>query len=146
MAATLSCEPVFADFGSLGLLHLYHVGLVSGATYTIEAIDEGCDTSVEDNFSSALSVDTSQWGDVCRLIDPVTMSWPAPDGTVDIVSDVVACLDCYGSRPHAPIKARVDVEPNIPDQLVNITDCMLILDAFRGLPYPMAPASPPCPQ
>jgi hypothetical protein len=43
----------------------------------------------------------------------------------------------------AIIKARADVEPQTPDQLINITDVTLVLDAFRGFPYPFSPSGPP---
>ena len=45
----------------------------------------------------------------------------------------------------APAKVRVDLDPETPDFLINFTDIVRILDAFRGLPYPFTPSNTkPC--
>ena len=53
-------------------------------------------------------------------------------GTVGITTDVTAALDKFRNLPGAPIKARCDIEPAVPDQMVNMTDITSFLDAFRG--------------
>jgi hypothetical protein len=44
-------------------------------------------------------------------------------------------------------KSRSDLDPNLPDQRINITDVSGTVDAFKGLPYPYAgpPLIDPCP-
>jgi len=62
-----------------------------------------------------------------------------------VTVDVTACLDKFKNAQGAPIKARCDVEPNVPDGKVNITtDVTQILDAFIGYPYPF-PGPGTCP-
>ncbi len=75
----------------------------------------------------------------------VTTPCTPPDGRVDIVTDILAIIAKFGSRPGAPAKIRVDLEPGMLDMKINITDVTFALDAFRGLPYPFAPSTTtPC--
>ena len=68
-----------------------------------------------------------------------------PDGTVDVTTDVTAVLDKFKNLEGAPARARSDIDPTRPDQIVNMTDVTYVLDAFRGSDYPFEPAPPPCP-
>ncbi|MFQ5494517.1 MAG: hypothetical protein ACE5EX_03970, partial [Phycisphaerae bacterium] len=77
--------------------------------------------------------------------DSGSNTWSAPDGIVGVTSDVIAVVDKFAGRTTAPIKARADIEPATPDQLINISDATRALDAFRGRSYPFDPGPPPCP-
>ena len=68
-----------------------------------------------------------------------------PDGTVDVTTDVTAVLDKFKNLEGAPAKARSDIDPTRPDQIINMTDVTYVLDAFRGSDYPFEPGPPPCP-
>ena len=102
--------------------------------YSVQAIDCAADPGSEEAYSTALTVTTSPWGDICHSFDG--SHWTAPNGTVDVTLDVTACLDKFKNAPGAPIKARADVEPNVPDWQINISDVSILLDAFRAEPYP----------
>jgi len=54
-------------------------------------------------------------------------------------------LEAFRGTPIAPIKPRVDMEFPTTDQVINFSDAVLVIDAFRGLSYPYAPGADPCP-
>ena len=60
---------------------------------------------------------------------------------------MTAVLDKFKNLPGAPAKSRCDLEPDQPDFLINITDVVYALDAFKGFayPFPGPPAVDPCP-
>jgi hypothetical protein len=66
------------------------------------------------------------------------------DGTVSIVTAVVAILDKFRNHTGAPLKARTDLEPSLPDLKINITDVMYAIEAFTGEGYPFEPIGDPC--
>ncbi len=143
-AAKLQCEPYYTDWGALGTVHLYHESIIPSGTYIIEALDEGCDRTIEENYSAPLTISTSKWGDVVG--DCTTNPCGPPDGIVNVTTDVTAVLDKFRNLEGAPIKARSDIDPNRPDQIINMTDVTHVLDAFRGFDYPFEPGPPPpCP-
>lgn len=153
--ATLGCSPYYTDWSQFDVVQVYYEGIVpSGgdhlvagdyipATYIIEAVSEGCNVSSEDDFSAPLTVRTSKWGDVVRNCQ--TCPCWFPNGLVQMV-DVTAVLDKFMNLYCAPIKARCDLEPSQPDQIVNITDVNRTLEAFLGFGYPFdgPPANDPC--
>ena len=53
-------------------------------------------------------------------------------------------MDKFRNLVGAVLKSRADIEPNLPDWLVNISDVTYVLDAFRGFAYPAA-QTPPAP-
>ncbi len=139
-AATLDCVPLFTTWSTIDTLHVSHQAIVPGGVYRIQVVSGACEDFDESAFSSALVVATSQWGDTVGAF--VDGAWTPPDGTINVPSDVIAVLDKFGSRVGAPVKARCDVEPAIPDRLINITDVTRTLDAFSGIAFPFAPAEP----
>ena len=145
LAATLQCEPFYADWNELGSVYVYHAAVIPGGEYALRAIDESCDTDVESAFSTATSLTMAAWGDVAGAFDPELGIWPGPDGGVDVASDAIAILDKFANAPDAVAKSRADLEPGIPDGKVNITDVTVTLDAFAGGPYPFAVPAIDCP-
>ncbi len=65
----------------------------------------------------------SRWGDVVE--NCTTTPCGAPDGRVDVVTDIVALINKFGSSPGAPVKARADLEPSTVDQKINIRKAAL---------------------
>ena len=70
------------------------------------------------------------------------------DGRPNVPNDVLGLLNKFANI-NALEKARAANEPgddginNGPDLKVNISrDCLFILDAFRGFPYPFIPGDP----
>lgn len=135
LSANLQCTPHCMDYGSLSQpLHVTDDEIVPGATYEVQSVDCGCYAEVDANYSAPLPVTTSAWGDM--IGDCTTTPCTPSDGIVNVTTDVTACLDKFKNLPGAPAKARADVEPDVADWLVNITDVTSVLDAFRGLTYP----------
>ncbi len=170
MVGSLQCDPAFVQWSGIcvsgwncvggvkdqqscstdadcaPLVHVYHEGVIPGGQYEVQAVFEDCPLGTEANFLPPLLAPNPRWGDVGGRYDPSARVWTAPDGSVDVVTDVVAALGKFANRPNAPNKARVDVEPTLADQKVDIGDVTRILDAFRALPYPFSPRTPsPCP-
>jgi C1A family cysteine protease len=135
LAATLQAEPYYTDFGSLGSIRVYHAGIVPLGAYELRTVSQDARGVQKDRPASALYAATSPvWGDVCGRFE--NGAWLPPDGSVDVTFDVTGAVDKFKNLPGAPSKLQADIEPNMPDRLVNITDVTYVVDAFRGLPYP----------
>jgi hypothetical protein len=61
-----------------------------------------------------------------------------------VVTDVVVILDKFKNLVGAPLKARADLEPSLPDLEINITDAVYAIEAFTGEEYPFGPVGDPC--
>lgn len=141
-SATLVCEPHYMDWATQGTVHVHSEWIVPDGLYYLEAIKEGADIQVDLYYSVPLMVPTSIYGDI--VDDCSAIPCGPPDGSVDIVTDVTAALDKFKNLTGAPIKARCDGEPHVPDLVINISDVTYVLDAFRGDPYPFTPGPDPC--
>ncbi len=139
-SAGLQCTPHCADFGSVGLLHFTDDEIIPGAVYDVQIINCFCDGDNEANYSEPLTIDTTRWGDLVK--DCSTYPCGPADGLTGIV-DVTAVLDKFKNLPNCVTKTRADIEPSLPDLLINITDVTYCLGAFLGETYP--PSSWPDP-
>ena len=144
LAATLQCTPVYREWTADGVMHVFHEGLVPGGVYDVQIINLGCDTALEGGYSAPLRITTSSWGDVVENCSVVPCL--PPDGSVDVTTDVTAILDKFKNLNNALITARADIEPQVPDQKINISDVTFALDAFRGRSYPPDSFPPPSPR
>ena len=142
-AVTLQCEPFFTDWTRFDTIHVFHERIIPGGLYSLQTINDNCGGIPEAVVSAPLEVATARWGDIVESC--VTTPCTGPDGSVDIVTDIVALIDKFSNRPGAPIKSRADLEPAVPDQLINISDITRALDGFKDLPYPFTPGPSPCP-
>ncbi len=142
--ASLQCEPYFDDWSQFGPVYVAHDLILPNSTVEFQAIGKACDVQLEAVYSGALVVSTSQWGDV--VSDCSTNPCGPPNGTIDIVSDVVAILRKFSNAFGAPIKARVDLTPAQLDFKIDISDVLETLGAFQGntFPYAPPPTSNPC--
>lgn len=110
------------------------------STFVIDVIAQGCDTGLSANFSLPITITTARWGDV---VEPFQQPSPAPL-TQPNVADIAAVVDKFKAVPTAPIVARCDLQPNVPDFQVNIADVAGTVDAFKNLAYPF-PGPSACP-
>lgn len=129
-ASALQCEQYFTDWGAIGLLHVYGPEVVPGADYEFAAVQ--CDPSMESNFSAPLLVSTGRWADIAAPYNP-----PSPTTQPDAL-DVVGMVYKFKGLPGAPIMARADLFPRIPDHTCNALDITVCVDAFKGGSYPFA--------
>lgn len=135
--ARLTCDPVYQDWSSIGLMHVYDDEIVPSAgddlfstqaVYTIRAIHDGCGTS-----SAPYVIIMSQWGDLTGGWDGA--SWTGPDGVVDL-DDIDAVVAKFQDWSDAVSKTRADLAWDVPDRVVNFTDIGRVVDAYNGLLYP----------
>ncbi len=143
-SASLQCDPFFMDWSTVGLVHVFHEGIVPNSVYAVQSINSGCALDAEEAFSEALLLPTSRWRDAVGVFDGGAGLWTAPNGTVDVTFDVVAILDKFKNAPTAPIKARADIQPEPVDFKITIVDVTRALDAFAGQQFPFVPGSVPC--
>ena len=132
--ASLVCDPYCMDFGSLGAIHVTGDEIIPNAAYYVQMIGCGSDFGDEANYSYPRAIYTSNWGDT--VADCTVSPCGPPDGIVNIPTDVTAVLDKFKNLPNAVMKSRADIDPNLPDWLVNITDVTFCLEAFLGFTYP----------
>ena len=59
-------------------------------------------------------------------------------------SPAVFTLRKFSNLPGAPLKARADLEPALPDRRINITDVLAVIQGFVGGSYPFDPSPWPC--
>jgi hypothetical protein len=135
------------------MLHVYGDYVVPSSRteqteYEIRVIDSICDQAEIDDPAIAppLELATSLWGDVCGPF--VNGVWPAADGLVTVVDDVMAVLAKWANRPNALSKTRADVvstNPLVwekpgglqPDHVITIPDDVnRVLGAFTLRPFP----------
>jgi hypothetical protein len=142
-AATLACDAFFADWGRFGTVQVFHHMLVPGGRYSVQIYDPACSLNDAENLSAPVQVSMGRWGDVAGL--PLGGgAFGPPDARVDIISDAIALLNKFNNRPNALPKARCDIQPALPDLVIDIVDVSRAIDAFRGMPYPFPPAPWPC--
>jgi subtilisin family serine protease len=144
--STLQCNQHYTDWSNYGLVQVYGGSVVPGGTYVVQAVDSTCDAGAEISYSNALNQPMSDWGDCVGGFDGVQCVWTEAEGIVS-GADILAPLDKFRNRNCAVSKARADTEPSTPDQIINISDVIQNLNAFRSAPYPFSgpPVTNPCP-
>ncbi len=138
--STLQCEPFYADWSIIGVVHVSGPEIVPSSVYDVQWITDGCFEDSETSFSAPLSIPTTRWGDVEVLFNPPSAT-AQPD-----VGDISALVNKFRSVPGAITKARGLLSGNIPDPGLdlNFTHISACVDAFRGKGYPHpGPASCP---
>jgi hypothetical protein len=148
--AELGCDPYFTDWTQYDLVHIWNEGIIPGAAYAIQVVDETCSLASEDSYSTALTLTQSTWADL--VSDCTTTPCGPPNGSTGIV-DVTAVLDKFKNLTGNVQKVRADIEGSpagdhrIPDRAINISDVTYCLGAFLGESYPApgfpAPSPPP---
>ena len=143
VAAETRCEPYYADWSTLGTIHVLGRGIVPGGTYHVQAVRETCPAAINASYSLPLALATSRWGDLVGQCSSTPCS--APDGIINVSADIVAILDKFMERDGAVVKVRADIEPALPDRVINISDAVQALDAFSGGSYTLSLDGAFCP-
>lgn len=150
-AATLQCAPFFTDWSAVGMVHVWHEGIVPSrlqpgggvitalAWYDVQLIDQACTPSQEPNYSPPLGLTTSGWGDVAELVNG---EFRGPDRRVS-VDDALAVVLKFGGSLGAPSKSRAELLGSSPtgqspviDGKITVTDLIAVVNAFTGADYP----------
>jgi len=113
--ATLQCDPHFDNFGAPGLMHVFGTGVIPGATYEVQTVDSTCvDLNDPACYSAPLVVQTGAWGDLAKPFKSVEIP-TQPD-----FKDIAAEVESFLGAPGAPIKARAQLQPNVPDPNLDV--------------------------
>ncbi len=145
MAASLVCDPAeayYTDWSELGPVHIYHEIIVPGGSYELQTIADGCGVTYDANYSAAFPLSAASWGDV--VDNCAGCPCGPPDGGVNL-ADLLSLLAKFGNTDCAPTKTRADLQPAALDFKIDIRDLVGAINAFRAVPYPFVPPSPPCP-
>ncbi|RME41642.1 MAG: hypothetical protein D6788_00795 [Planctomycetota bacterium] len=131
--AGLRCEPYVTDWSRFANVAVTGPEIVPGTPYALQAVPGTCLVNADRLDLPQVTVSTRVWGDVAG---PCGSSCVEPDGRVEITSDVLAVLDKFRNAPGAVPKRLTDMSPADPDRMISIVDAAMVIDAFRGHPYP----------
>ena len=142
VTAMLECTdtPFFADWNALGVVNVWHEGVIPGATYNVRVIDETCGLSLTTNFSEPMEMKTARFGDT---VSYAGFSYPVDDA-VGII-DALAGVAVFQTAPGKPSKSRTELSKTCIDFYSGIEDILYSLHAFTGGWYLYSPNSAdPC--
>lgn len=133
--AKLECDPVLADWSTVGLVNVYGGEIVPGGLYEVRTADAACVAAgVESCMSAPLVVGTGKWADVVE---------PFFENIGDVEPsflDVSAMVAKFLGDPAAPTKSRSQLLPNVvfPDRTVSFRDISGAVGSFLGDTFPQA--------
>lgn len=133
IAAQLQCAPYFTDWSTVGLVNVYGAEIIPSSLYHVQAIEQDCDISGgESNYSAALPLGTSRWGDVDPPFNP-----PSTQSQPDVI-DIVGLVNKLKDLTGAPTKVYALLQPAIldPSGEINAFDIVSGVDALKGFAYP----------
>lgn len=142
VTAKLECTdfPFATDWNSLGVVNVWHEGIVPGGTYNVRVIDAICNPAVPANYSDPKEMQTARFGDT---VGATGWEFPA-DNAVDII-DALAGLATFTTTPRKPSKSRTELQYRCIDMKASVSDLLLSLSAFSGASYPESPSTvDPC--
>ena len=133
-------QPVYREWPE-AVVHVGDCEVVPVATYEIRA------TMDAELFSEPLEVSTiaqpspKMWGDCVGQLEGE--AWAGPNGVVNM-DDIMAAVQRFQQHASAPHLTWVDVDDEVPNAVLNMTDIQRIVRGFKGEPYPFSdPASCP---
>ncbi len=135
LASALQCQPHFADWGALGVVHAYGMEIMPSSIYTVQNIHQNCSAELtnEGNYSLPLIVPTGKWADVVAPFAATSSMQPN-------FQDISSIVGKFQGAPTAPIKARAQLQPNLPDPNAGVSfqDVFTAVSAFQGATYPFS--------
>lgn len=126
-AAPLQCTPVYLNWTTIPLVHVYGAEVIPDAEYDVQSVQ--CDPFVENDFSTPLVVVTGKWGDVTSPF--------APSANQPNFQDVTAVVGAFQGAPNGVSKPQAQLQPNsvVPGNPVNFQDVSACVAAVQGQPY-----------
>jgi hypothetical protein len=142
-AARLQCSPFYADWvGETASAPISVVGaeVMPSSEYSVKTYGSSC-VGIEatcTDVGTAVTMKTRRSGDV------ETGYNPPGTGTQPDASDVTALVNKFKNLAGAPVKARSQLQPNLPELNTDVsaTDIVAVVDAYKGFAYPYGG---PCP-
>ncbi len=142
-ASRLECDPLFRDWSADGVVQVYGGLLVPSSQYVVQAVDISCpDLEDENCYSDVAVILTGKFGDI---VDPFFVN---PGDIQPDFKDISAAVAKFLGDPNAPIKARVQQQPNTPfvARPIDFKDINFVVRAFLGEAYANVPGiTGPCP-
>jgi hypothetical protein len=142
-AARLQCSPFYADWvaeTASGPITVVGAEIMPSSEYSVKTYAASCagneDTCT--NVSAAVPMYTRRSGDAETAYNP------PGTGTQPDASDVTALVNKFKNLAGAPVKARSQLQPNLPELNTDVsaTDIVAVVDAYKGFAYPYGG---PCP-
>jgi len=134
-AAFLQCTPYFADWDSVGAVHIYGDAIVPSSEYRFNEVSIDCEEPTDPAcFGPPQTLHTGQWGDV---VEPFARSdRPAQPDALDIAE----LMDVYRGLADALLRPKAQLWGTPPDPArdINFIDIQLAVDAYRSTAYPFA--------
>ncbi len=143
IAARLQCEPYSQDWGVLGVISAYGGEIMPGSTYELQRAASDCPNLATNEacWSTPLTITTAKFADV------VAPFFVNPGDIEPSFQDISAFVQKFLATPGAPIKAVVQLQPNVvfPDRPIDFKDINAAVLSFLNATYfDMSFATGPC--
>ena len=132
--ARLTDEPVFAAAWP-AVVHVGDCGIIPAASYDVRTTINGLFFSDPLALATIAEPAPKHWGDCVGPFDGA--EWTAPDAEVSM-DDIMAAVQSFKQLPTAPPLTWVDIDPEVPNLVLNFTDILRIVHGFQGEPYPFS--------
>ncbi len=129
----LSCEPVFTDWSTVGLLQVFGGEIVPESRYAVRIVEDCCEDLDDPScYSTPLIIDTGVWGDIWPPFQGDPGAPPEPD-----FNDIAAMVRKFQEFSDTPIKPVAQLQPNtaLPDRHIDFKDIAANVAAFVANPY-----------
>lgn len=129
--SALQCDPYFADWKSVGLIHVYGLEVVPSSIYEVQMVDSTCaDLNDPSCYTDPLMLQTGAWGDAIKPFALSSMT-TQPD-----INDVMAVVNKFRGKLN-PIKASSQQRPGLvnPSKFVSIDDVLVTVNAWLSSTY-----------
>ena len=127
-------EPALIDWTAFDVVHIGDCEIAPLHRYALSVTTDPSGELFSDPlFLQTISkADFHFWGDMVGHFDGT--AWTPPNGVVGGV-DIQAWIFAFLSKP-APHITAVDLHPDVPNFILNVTDLTLVLEGVRGKQYP----------
>ncbi|MBI4719315.1 MAG: hypothetical protein HY763_16080 [Planctomycetes bacterium] len=109
-----------------------------GADYTLRATVDGVNMTLPLLVQTVAAPTPHYWGDVVGRYDYLLGAWSPPQGVMDFM-DIVALIHKFQNRPTAVHTTRADLDPDVPQFMINVADIARAVQTFVGFHYPPLP-------
>ena len=117
------------------VVHLGDCPIVPVATYAVRGTVTGHTFTDPAVIETIAEPTPKKWADVVGAFSGG--QWTAPNGVVNM-DDVMAAVLKFKKTAGAPHISRVDIDDQVPNVILNMTDIFQIVQAFKSEPYPFA--------
>ena len=137
-SSRLGCteEPFTTNWNALGVVNLWHEGIVPGGIYNVRVLDAICRVDDPNFYSEPTVFNTAIYGDTVGV-----GGFHIPVDYYVGISDALAGIATFTTAPGKPSKSRTELARRCISHTANIDDVLASLAGFAGLPYPETPST-----